>query len=1351
MTSTTEYFPRQLQLSMNQGRTRQIDEGELLEIAGPKIVLGEPGMGKSRLFQEIANRLGVKVVQASRFMQSGDPSRFVSEGKPLLIDGLDEAMSRHEGAAVDMVFAKLEDAGNPDFILCCRSREWQSRSVDSLQDIYDVEPSILTIEPFSRHEATSFLRQYHPQIDADLVLDHLEAQGIADLYKNPLTLGLMGQVAESDSALPATRAALFERVCGLTWPEHDRNRQDSGLGKISEEQALSAAGAISAGLLLAGADAVTLAGPGFVEDGDIRLAELECLTGTEAARAIFSSKLFLNVGAHRAKPIHRVIAEYLGARWLSQQAKNSRSQRRLLSQIQVGGSVPASLRGLHAWLAFHSSAMAKAVITADPFGVLRYGEVTDLTAEQAYCMFNALEALTEVDPFFRAQDWGSHSAAGLMTLPLRDKIESIITCAKSNAHLRSLLIEGLNGTPLAADLAETLEQIIFSSVYSYYERENAALALMPHRDRTWWQATIFKLYDACEEDAFQLARHLIEELNCDVADTVLVEVMLASMGLLVCPLPKIDGARLRPFRYYRPIVEMLESGRLIKVLTLLTEYATLMVDIDVEGTNDMAGAIASILTRAIDENRVTSLDASLLWISLGAMRLLDSYDTSEKKALQERLDASDELRHAIQKYALYDLMVQEPVRMVEYELNDRMIGLMWRPKDVIWFLEHLAHTNNKNTKARQDWCDLMQIASTKDGFDPDVREASKLFQAGDIGLEVFVYKLENPEKPPHQVKRELAAAERLEKHRSAYEARRQEYLEHRAELQSGELQEILPVAMVYLGLHEIYDNPGSQKDALVHWLGCELAEDAMAGLEAVLLRNGLPSPADVAASFAQSTTWNYCYAIMAGLLARQRSGLGFADVSAEIKTIGLLLCLNNQLGISAAEVGSLREELEPHVVANDSERDDFARLWIDPSITARLSHIPGLQILTHDKQWQSTGVKLAISWLKGHADMPENIELAFIGCLTHAEQPNLLRPLAEARSGFVFDSTERMLTWRAIDVLVRFDTVQYDLCDVAILYPEFIWHLRRLFQSGRRGTVHLVSVAHAKWIISQFRKQWPVATLPSGSQGDRNPYDATDFLRALVNRIASDTSLEASKALQELISEPRDSYSDLILHMATEQRQKQAEEHFAAMQPGDLRRLLCDGPPSNMNDLKSLVLEELAITQQKLIGDDLDLVGLFWNDEGVPYNENLCRDRLAGLISPELDRYEVQRITEADMPKTKRVDLAFVRSQLQLPMEIKGQWHLEVWNAAEGQLEQRYMIDWRSQGCGIYCVLWFGPMRSDTGRRLQNPPDGLMAPRSASEMRSMLIELLPQSLRTLIDIVVIDFEAGKVKPRVTKP
>ncbi|WP_256581011.1 hypothetical protein [Pseudomonas sp. GW456-L14] len=108
-----------------------------------------------------------------------------------MIDGLDEAMARRDSDAVDMVLGKLEDAGHPDFILCCRSREWQSRNVVNLTQIYGSEPSILTIEAFTRLDAFAFMRQLYPELDVDHVLYHLEDQGIAELYQNPLTLSLM--------------------------------------------------------------------------------------------------------------------------------------------------------------------------------------------------------------------------------------------------------------------------------------------------------------------------------------------------------------------------------------------------------------------------------------------------------------------------------------------------------------------------------------------------------------------------------------------------------------------------------------------------------------------------------------------------------------------------------------------------------------------------------------------------------------------------------------------------------------------------------------------------------------------------------------------------------------------------------------------------------------------------------------------------------------------------------------------------------------------------------------------------------------------------------------------------------
>ena len=232
----------------------------------------------------------------------------------------------------------------------------------------------------------------------------------------------------------------------------------------------------------------------------------------------------------------------------------------------------------------------------------------------------------------------------------------------------------------------------------------------------------------------------------------------------------------------------------------------------------------------------------------------------------------------------------------------------------------------------------------------------------------------------------------------------------------------------------------------------------------------------------------------------------------------------------------------------------------------------------------------------------------------------------------------------------------------------------------------------------------------SGS-GDTNPYDATDFFRALIGQLADDTSVEAGEALAATLGRTEPTPTRILIrHMTAEQRQKRAEETFDAVNPAGLRQLLADGPPSNADDLKSLVLEELMVAQKKLLGEDIDQVRDFWTDAGIPRDENRCRDRLAAIIGPELARYDVLRITEADMPKNKRADLAYARGQTQLPMEVKGQWHDEVWDAATNQLDLQYLIDWRSEQRGIYCVLWFGDQPSSSGRRLRAHPDGLDCP-----------------------------------------
>jgi hypothetical protein len=94
-------------------------------------------------------------------------------------------------------------------------------------------------------------------------------------------------------------------------------------------------------------------------------------------------------------------------------------------------------------------------------------------------------------------------------------------------------------------------------------------------------------------------------------------------------------------------------------------------------------------------------------------------------------------------------------------------------------------------------------------------------------------------------------------------------------------------------------------------------------------------------------------------------------------------------------------------------------------------------------------------------------------------------------------------------------------------------------------------------------------------------------------------------------------------------------------------------------------------------------------------------------------------------------------------MEIKGQWHDEVWDAASGHLDAQYLLDWHSEERGIYCVPWFGELPAASGRRLKVPPGERALPASAAEMRDMLIARIPEARRPLIDVVILDIEAGR--------
>lgn len=189
------------------------------------------------------------------------------------------------------------------------------------------------------------------------------------------------------------------------------------------------------------------------------------------------------------------------------------------------------------------------------------------------------------------------------------------------------------------------------------------------------------------------------------------------------------------------------------------------------------------------------------------------------------------------------------------------------------------------------------------------------------------------------------------------------------------------------------------------------------------------------------------------------------------------------------------------------------------------------------------------------------------------------------------------------------------------------------------------------------------------------------------------------------------------------------------------------GLPGSIDDLKAMLLDLLAVVQKYVRDSETDAWDAFW-EKASPRDENTCRNRLIDFLRPRT-RIEVALLPETQMPELNRTDIFGIYKGWGVPIEVKGQWHPDVWDASTVQLSDKYGRDWRALGRGIYLVLWFGKV---AGKNLRRHPDGLLTPKTPSELRSMLEARLTAAERSRIDIVVLDVSSPATKPKhKTKP
>jgi len=232
---------------------------------------------------------------------------------------------------------------------------------------------------------------------------------------------------------------------------------------------------------------------------------------------------------------------------------------------------------------------------------------------------------------------------------------------------------------------------------------------------------------------------------------------------------------------------------------------------------------------------------------------------------------------------------------------------------------------------------------------------------------------------------------------------------------------------------------------------------------------------------------------------------------------------------------------------------------------------------------------------------------------------------------------------------------------------------------------------------------------------------------SLLNRLTNDQSLL--------------SYRDHIKHTFANQSALRRQKEFNQPDWKSTIEVFSNGKPANIADLFALAVDYLKEVKNTIRHGNIDTYKNFWNEESQwkikdPKPEDSCRDRLIEIVRNYLQKVNVRAEPEGHMAVDKRADIAlYLSTHTKLPIEIKRDYHPDLWDACTTQLARLYARDPEAKGYGIYVVFWFGDKRT---RNIPSPPRHLKRPESPQELEDSLRSLLSPDDRHRLEVIVID-------------
>lgn len=1345
---------------------------------GAYVLLAPPGSGKTSEFRRQAKLCDGQFVSARDFIAFEDNSEW--HGRTLFIDGLDEvrAGSADGRTSFDGIRKKLLQLGKPRFRLSCREADWFGSN--DRQHLETVAPEgkvlVLRLDPLPEEEIKAILRKNHNIDDPDAFVDKARQRSVAALLENPLSLELLVK-AVMKNEWPDSRIRTFEMACETLADETNEEHQYAKIRERANTTVLlNAAGQLCAVLLLAGAPGIQLS----ARSQDDNFIELNELTGTGRALQLESLKtrLFEAPNSEFAIPLHRQVAEYLGACYLAELVENGLPVNRILALMSgYDGMVVTELRGLCAWLATHSPVARELIINRDPLGVVLYGDVSGfpLAVKQ--------RILRELEKVFKKDGWL------IATIKFDSRLGDLVS-----SELTSEILAILEN-PARDEGRQSLTLFLIEALCHAYPLEGISCVLMKIiRDGSRWLSIRQKVIDAflsqqrdksnTHTELKKLMKDIINGKVLD-SDNDLLGRLLDATYPSVLPgtevLNYLRETQSNPAYSYQRfwMWKIFEQANCTQIANLLDQLASRYQP--QQQSRRKTGQRAKIPVRVplilldgfISRCSEMELEPQRMFGWLGvAGRVGDwnqdlGYLHQQRDRIRSWLVARPELWKSILEIGLkYCVDASQHSdesdfqKLMWMEEDRRLFGTR-RPLDFgSWCLDKAVTMGNSEAA---DWL-IRRVADAVD----DEGISRNLVDSRIDGRDFLKSALEKRLSERKQFKsweRKQVRSECKEENKEKREFSRWKIAvneNRRSLIENNAPEEFLhKLAIAYFGgYHGMTEYTPVERLSELLGNDEQLVETTLIGLRRVIMRQDLPSIEDVVKLAAEDKIQYLWFPFLAGFNELYKVSQNNDSIHDDQIELALALFFNVSFWPNPWGTGD--DQLQPawlqpvlrkkprlaanilidSIIAKLRKRKDVSHRLYEFSYEedyreiARLASLPILE---------ATPVRCTKQQLYG-------LRYLFIAAHRYSNREEFIELISKKLS-FRSMSVVARVYWHAAGFFAspaeHFELLQRYVRGNKRRITYLADFIGGRFESGP-GQSENISAFALSSLILLLGTAYPPRSFTSDVESDAKnaerisgAMDISFRIDNFISQLMSDSSPKASKELERLAEEvDLASWRSQIQYAVNRQRNIRREAYYQHADVPTILSVLQNRHPANAADLAALTMDLLNELASKIRHGNTSDWRQYWERKSnrliKPEHENACRDRLLSDLEQRLTELNIDALAEGNYADEKRADIRVCFSGYNIPIEIKRSCHRDLWTAIRTQLIAKYTRDPGADGNGIYLVFWFG-----NHEQCRPTPDAGPPPKSAEELKRRLEDSLIDAERRKISVCVIDVEDRK--------